>query len=103
MIVLFPFVFLMLDHEEDRLFLEGLYMEYRVLMYAQALKITRNTQEAEDAVSEGMLALMKKNSASAHPAMQQIEGLRCHYCEAYGPEPLPENEAGKRGGGDSGR
>lgn len=75
MIVLFPFVFLMLDHEEDRLFLEGLYMEYRVLMYAQALKITRNTQEAEDAVSEGMLALMKKTAL--------LRTLPCNKLKAY--------------------
>lgn len=65
----------MLDNEEDRHFLEGLYMEYRVLMYAQALKITRNSQEAEDAVSEAMLALMKK--------IALLRTLPCNKLKAY--------------------
>ena len=53
MIMIFPLVFLFIEDEDDRLFLEGLYMAHHDLMYAQALKITRNSQEAEDAVSEG--------------------------------------------------
>ena len=30
-----PLVFLLIENDEDRLFLEGLYMEYHQLMYAR--------------------------------------------------------------------
>ena len=55
-----PFVFLLIESDEDRLFLEGVYLEYHRLMYAQALQITRRSEAAEDAVSDSLLALMKK-------------------------------------------
>ena len=75
MIVFFPFVFLLIENEDDRLFFEALYLEHHHLMYAQALKITRNSQEAEDAVSEGMLALMKK--------IDLLRTLPCNKLRAY--------------------
>lgn len=75
MMMFFPFVFLFIENEDDRLFLEGLYMAHHGLMYAQALKITRNGQEAEDAVSEGMLALIKK--------IDLLRTLPCNKLRAY--------------------
>ena len=71
----FPLIFLLIENEDDRLFLEGVYMEHHGLMYAQALKITRNSQEAEDAVSEGMLALIKK--------IDLLRTLPCNKLRAY--------------------
>jgi len=57
---LFPLFFLWIENDEDRLFLESVYLEYSRLMYAQALKITQNGEEAQDVVSDSMMALMKK-------------------------------------------
>jgi len=53
---------LMTDSESDRLFMEDLYEQYHRLMYAQALQVLRQSQAAEDAVSESLIALMKKIS-----------------------------------------
>ena len=55
-----PLVLLWLDSQEDRAFLEDVYLRYHRLMYAQALQITRRSEAAEDAVSDSLLALMKK-------------------------------------------
>lgn len=71
----FPFVFLLLDKEEDRLFLEGVYLDYHRLMYAQALRVTRNAEEAQDVVSDSLLALMKK--------MDLLRTLPCNKLRAY--------------------
>ena len=55
-----PFVLLGLSREEDQAFLESLYTQFHRLMYAQALRITHSVPAAEDAVSDSLLALMKK-------------------------------------------
>ena len=55
-----PLVFLLIENDEDRLFLEGLYMEYHQLMYVQALHVLKSEQHAQDAVSDAILALTKK-------------------------------------------
>ena len=55
-----PMICLWLDREEDRAFLEDVYTRLHRLMYAQALQITRSSQAAEDAVSDSLMALMKK-------------------------------------------
>ena len=60
MLVGLPFVFLALSREEDLAFMEGLYAQYHRLMYAQALRITHSSAAAEDAVSDSLMALMKK-------------------------------------------
>ena len=57
-----PFIFLLIEDDEDRRFLESVYLEYHRLMYAQALRVTRNPQAAEDAVSDSLIALTRKIS-----------------------------------------
>ena len=59
---LLPLVFLLIENEDDRAFLENVYLQYHRLMYAQALQILRQSQAAEDAVSDSLLALTKKIS-----------------------------------------
>ncbi len=49
--------FLLLLDQEDGDFLASLYMAHYRLLYAQALKVLRNPEDAEDAVSTGMLSL----------------------------------------------
>ena len=53
-------VWLWLESPEDRAFLEDLYAQLHGLMYAQALRITHSGQAAEDAVSDSLIALIKK-------------------------------------------
>ena len=55
-----PMVWLWLESPEDRAFLEDIYTQFHGLMYAQALRITHSGQAAEDAVSDSLMALMKK-------------------------------------------
>lgn len=59
---LIPLVFLLIENEDDRLFLENVYIQYHRLMYAQALQILKQSQAAEDAVSDSLLSLAKKIS-----------------------------------------
>ena len=55
-----PMVLLYLERGEDRAFLEDVYARLHRLMYAQALQIARSREAAEDAVSDSLMALMKK-------------------------------------------
>lgn len=73
--MLFPVFLLLIENDEDRLFIEGVYLEYYRLMYAQALQITRNGEEAQDVVSDTMMALMKKISL--------LRALPCNKLRAY--------------------
>ncbi|MBE5787244.1 MAG: sigma-70 family RNA polymerase sigma factor [Clostridiales bacterium] len=60
MYLFLPFMLLMIADPEKRQFFETLYIDYHRLMYAQALQITRRGQEAQDVVSDSMMALIKK-------------------------------------------
>ncbi len=53
---------LWLEKPEDQAFLADVYTQFHALMYAQALRITHSRQAAEDAVSDSLMALMKKIS-----------------------------------------
>ena len=57
-----PLMFLLMENEDDRAFLESVYTQFHRLMYAQALQILRSREAAEDAVSDSLLALTKKIS-----------------------------------------
>ena len=57
-----PLVLLLIENEDDRQFLENVYLQYHRLMYAQALQILKQRPAAEDAVSDSLLALAKKIS-----------------------------------------
>jgi len=70
-----PLIFLMIENDDDRRFFEDLYTEHYRLMYAQALQITRSAQEAQDAVSEGMMALIKK--------IDLLRSLPCNKLRSY--------------------
>ena len=59
---LLPLVFLLIENEDDRAFMENLYTQYHRLMYAQAIRILNQSETAEDAVSDALMALMKKIS-----------------------------------------
>lgn len=70
-----PVIFLLLEDESDRQFMENLYAQYHRLMYAQALKILNQSEAAEDAVSDSLLALMKK--------IDLLRGLECNKLRSY--------------------
>lgn len=49
----------LLDNEEDRSRFEGFYLLYRGLMYHVAMKLLHNEMDAEDAVHQAFLAILK--------------------------------------------
>lgn len=55
-----PFLLLAVQDDTDRAFMEKLYTDYGTLMYHQARQIARCDADAQDAVSEALLALIKK-------------------------------------------
>lgn len=71
----FPLMLLLIENEEDRRFLEEVYLSRYRLMYAQALLLLRSPAAAEDAVSESMLALAKK--------IPLLRSLPCNKLTAY--------------------
>lgn len=71
----FPWILLLIENDEDRLFLEGLYMEYHSLLYGQALRILKSPEAAQDAVSDAILALTKK--------IPLLRTLPCNKLRAY--------------------
>ncbi|NLX83694.1 MAG: sigma-70 family RNA polymerase sigma factor [Clostridiales bacterium] len=66
---------LLLDSPDDAQFMEDVYKAHYRLMYATALRVLRNPPDAEDAVSAGILSLMKK--------IDTLRGLPCNKLEAY--------------------
>jgi RNA polymerase sigma-70 factor (ECF subfamily) len=60
--IAFPNAILLIQDDSDRAFMERLYLNYSKLMYAVAMKRLSNPQDAEDAVHEAILRLMKKIS-----------------------------------------
>ena len=72
---LIPLVLLLIENEDDRAFMENVYLQYHRLMYAQALRILRQSQAAEDAVSDSLLKLMKKISL--------LRTFECNKLRAY--------------------
>lgn len=70
-----PLIFLLIENEDDRQFFESIYVDHHRLMYAQALQITRNGQEAQDAVSDAMMALLKK--------IDLLRSLPCNKLRSY--------------------
>lgn len=70
-----PFFLLLMENESDRAFMENLYATYGTLMYHQARLISRSDADAQDAVSDALLALMKKISF--------LRSLPCNKLKAY--------------------
>lgn len=55
-----PLVLMTIENDEDRQFMEDLYLTYHSLLYGVALRVTRSDDAAQDAVSDSLVALMKK-------------------------------------------
>lgn len=60
--LLIPFVLLAMEDDDDRAFMEQLYMEYKGLMYGVALRYLRNDEDAQDAVNDAIIRLISKAS-----------------------------------------
>lgn len=70
-----PFFLMALEDESDRAFMEKLYTEYGPLMYHQARQLCRSDADAQDAVSDALLACIKKISF--------LRTLPCNKLKAY--------------------
>lgn len=58
--IVFPAVMLATKRLSDREFMKMLYVEHRVTMFRMARALTDSNQDAEDAVSEACVSLMRK-------------------------------------------
>ncbi len=65
----------LIQDEGDAALMEGLYLSHYRLMYYQALRVLRNPEDAQDAVSQAMIRLIKKISV--------LRELPCNKQEAY--------------------
>lgn len=70
-----PLVLTQMEPGDDRDFMEQVYLSHHRLMYAQALRVLREEAAAQDAVSDALVALMKKISV--------LRGLECNKLKAY--------------------
>lgn len=71
-----PFMVLMIIRDEDdRQFLERIYLDYHALMYGMALRVTRNRELAQDAVSDSLISLAGK--------IDLLRTLACNKLRAY--------------------
>ena len=71
----FPVAVLAITDESDREFMKALYIQYRMTMFRMARSMTDSYQDAEDAVSEACIALIKKISV--------LRRLDCNVLEGY--------------------
>lgn len=62
MLPMLPAVVLLLEDENDRVFMTRLYMEYRGLMFALAYAMLGSAEEAQDAVNDAVVCLIEKVS-----------------------------------------
>lgn len=70
-----PFILLAIENESDRAFMEKLYADFGKLMYHQARLICRSDADAQDTVSDAILALIKKISL--------LRDMPCNKLKAY--------------------
>lgn len=59
---MFPLIFSIIKNEDDRTFMEQLYIDYHKLMYAQVRKLTKDSYDVEEIVQESLLHLIEKVS-----------------------------------------
>jgi RNA polymerase sigma-70 factor (ECF subfamily) len=69
------FMMLLADRPDDADYLQDIYHTYYRLLYAQALKVLRHPQDAEDAVQAVMLKLTQK--------IHILRGLECNKLASY--------------------
>ena len=55
-----PFLFLIIEDADDRIFMENLYVDYRKRMYQIALQYVHSNSDADDIVSESVVSLVGK-------------------------------------------
>lgn len=60
--MMFPVAIMMIEDEDERAFMERVYMEHRQLMYRAAYAVLRDYFSAEDAIGTSCVALCKKIS-----------------------------------------
>lgn len=65
----------MIETEEDKVKFENLYTEYRDQMYYVAYQILRNEHDAEDAVHQAFVSLIKN--------LEKISDLKCPKTRSY--------------------
>ena len=70
-----PLLLLVIEDDSDRAFMEKLYADHGRLMYHQARLICRNDADAQDTVSDALLALIKKISL--------LRDMPCNKLKAY--------------------
>lgn len=54
----FPIAILAIENDDDRAFMEKLYIEHRQIMYKKAYFMLRNQQDAEDVINTACIALI---------------------------------------------
>ncbi len=57
---MFPLIFSTIKNENERTFMEQLYMDYHKLMYAQVRRLTKDNYDVEEIVQESLLHLIEK-------------------------------------------
>ncbi|MDD2647757.1 MAG: sigma-70 family RNA polymerase sigma factor [Eubacteriales bacterium] len=60
------YLLLLAQNESEREFIESAYVEYHRLMYYQAYLVTHSPEDAEDAVGNALVSLMKKCETLMH-------------------------------------
>lgn len=73
--LIFPIVILAITDETDREFMKELYIQYHMTMFRMARALTDSSHDAEDAVSDACVSLIKKISF--------IRRLDCNVLEGY--------------------
>ena len=73
--MLFPFVLLVISDENDREFMQKLYITYHISMFRMARSLTDSMADAEDVVSAACLSLIKKIS--------YLRTVDCNILEGY--------------------
>lgn len=72
--MVFPVAILVISDENDRDFIERLYIRYHKSMYKMARSLSASTHEAEDAVSNACLSLIKKIGLLRQLENEVLEG-----------------------------
>lgn len=58
--ITFPLIILAIENDDDRLFMQNIYLDYHKLMFSIAYQVAENKYVAEDLVSETCVSLIDK-------------------------------------------
>ncbi len=83
--MMFPFCILAIENNEDRLFMEGLYMSYHRLMYSIILKMLKDKWDVEDVLQTVLVKLIDKIQILQAKNQNQLVNyiISCCRNEAY--------------------